>query len=161
MCLVLVSCVTSKLTTLLRLSGDVDSGDDNESARNSNLSNNSQHLLHPPNLAASPNPRATPNYHRHVGSSSAAASPTTVPSTINELSQPGHSSPLQDFINNLDGSAQSQTDQTLDDQPKQRKISNLDLISGVDGKATAFNRHLRLRVYGNNRTGMVRHETKL
>lgn len=159
--------------------GDVDSGDDNESERYSNQSsnrttNNSQRRL-------PPHTNVRTNFHNHpqqlpmTGSVSAATSPLSHQQqhqSYNGMRQ-NSSSAMPSYINAIS-----------------KPVNNLDLINGVVDIVTAaalaagsaspvnnsstagslancsasnntnlINRQMRLRVYGNGKG--VRHETKL
>ena len=180
MCTFLLFCFM-QINLRILLTGDVDSGDDNESEQYSNQSsarrmNNSQRRQRPP-IAAAPSPtNLRNNYHNHQPSSSSpivtAVSPvshqhppykqhnlhTVVPSTAAAPCMPNY----MNITNNPSTSNSNKLN-----------LNGFDLISGVVDNTSnnnnssgnnfhaPLNRQMRLRVYGNAKGGMVRHETKL
>lgn len=182
----------------------MDSGDDNESERNSNFSQQNtqnsglqslsmvQHTKNVEPTTFQTRKLSNGNYHRgHLfGSISANASPITVAPNLKELNylqttpkflQQSHNTSTATTSNHNDNVQQyfnimanrqspshvSNVSNGLMDQqnssPNQLQISNLDLINGVENgnTITALNRQMRLRAYGNNKSGNFRHETKL
>lgn len=193
--------------------GDVDSGDDNESGRCSNISGGSQQLCHrlpaPTVGKNSPSLQATSSSTNQVSNArnqfpisiSATTSPVTVSNIHSAASQ---ANPLMNNLNltndassnvntgNCTRSASASPNIALNVPNYFSRIPNghylqqagrnrmnlnsspsidcnmmngtLDLISGVENTgaiAAAMNRRMRLRGYGNQKNGMVRHETKL
>lgn len=148
----------------------MDSGDDNESERHSNESsnrtnNNSQRRLRP-------TPNVRNNFHNH----GQASSPQTVAVTT---SASAATSPLSHQQHPyVPGRMMSPSYINGCITGSNKPMSSLDLINGVidvvaaahagvasasasAAASNALNRQMRLRAYGNGKSGMVRHETKL
>lgn len=156
--------------------GDVDSCDDNESERHSNRSSN-----HTPVNNSQRRLRRNNNFHNH--STAVGVPPNTL---LNHSASPisHHNVPINSLystdMHNIGapsigggGSANYINSAMLLDN---KMVHNdLDLISngnGIDGQTktnagcssganNVLNRQIRMRAYGNGKSGMVRHETKL
>lgn len=195
--------------------GDVDSGDDNESGRCSNISGTSQQhclrLQSPKMTVGKSSPLQTATTSKGAVASSqvsnarnqfpisisATTSPVTVSTNIHGVSSSANS--LMNNLNltndvnagNCTRSASASPNIALNVPNYFNRLPNghylqqanrnrmnlngspsidcnmmngtLDLISGVENPAAiaAMNRRMRFRGYGNQKSGMVRHETKL
>lgn len=189
--------------------GDVDSAEDNESGRCSNISGGSQQQQHCHRLQSPTVGKNSPLQTAPLNQVSNARnqfpisiSATTSPVTVTNI----HSGPSNPLMNNLNltndasnantgnctRSASASPNIALNVPNYFNRIPNghylqqagrnrmnlngspsidcnmmsgtFDLISGVENTgaiAAAMNRRMRLRGYGNQKNGMVRHETKL